>query len=157
MVVTSRPTTSETEVMQARVACLSTSTVHAPHSATPQPNFVPVNPTSSRRNQSSERSGSPSQFCSWPLIISLIMTWSSLFISCQCLFRREREHISLTAQRRRFIVSCAVLRNTDLPVSVSSPVCFCFVRWIPLGEMEILNRGYPKTPCSSPSQGVVLH
>ena len=33
MVVTSRPTTSDTEVMQARTACLSTMTVQAPHSA----------------------------------------------------------------------------------------------------------------------------
>src|SRR5260370_13011391 len=30
------------------------------------------------------------------------------------------------------MVSCMVLRETDLPVSVASPVCFCFVRWIPL-------------------------
>ena len=62
MVVTSRSTTSETEVMQARTACLLTITVHAPQRAWPQPNFVPVNPISSRINQSSGRSGSPSQF-----------------------------------------------------------------------------------------------
>src|SRR6266567_4344544 len=44
MVVTSRSTTSEIEVMQARTACLLTITVHAPQRAWPQPNFVPVNP-----------------------------------------------------------------------------------------------------------------
>jgi len=70
------------KVMKERVASLSTMTVHAPHSATPQPYLVPVRPTSSRRNQSSERSGSPSQFCSWPLIFTLIMIVSSLFLSC---------------------------------------------------------------------------
>src|ERR1700726_1497065 len=118
--------------MQARVACLSTMTVHEPHSAMPQPYFVPVSPTSSRRNHSNGRSGSPSQFCSWPLIVSLIMIGSSLFISCQSLFRREREHISqpLNAARVRFLRGLS--RKTDLPVSASSPACFAlFVgsRW----------------------------
>ena len=72
-VIASRPAASETEVMQDRTASLSIITVHEPQSAWPQPNLVPVNPISSRRNQSRGRSGSPSQFCSWPLIFSLIM------------------------------------------------------------------------------------
>ena len=33
----------------------STSTVHAPHSPSPQPSFVPVNPRSSRRTSRSRR------------------------------------------------------------------------------------------------------
>src|SRR4029453_18714669 len=59
--------------MQARTACLSTMTVHEPQRAWPQPNLVPVRPTSSRINHSSGRSGSPSQFNSWPLTFTLIM------------------------------------------------------------------------------------
>ena len=44
MVVTDRPETSFTAVMQARAASPSIWTVQAPHSATPQPYFVPVSP-----------------------------------------------------------------------------------------------------------------
>ncbi len=73
MVVTSRPATSDTAVMQARAASLSTITVQAPHSAAPHPYFVPVKPSSSRRYHSSGRLGSPSQLCSCPLIFTLIM------------------------------------------------------------------------------------
>src|ERR1700755_2005644 len=94
MVVTSRPTTSFTEVMQDRTASLSTITVQAPQNAWPQPNLVPVSPVSSRRNQSNGRSGSPSQLRSWPLIFTLIMIVSSLFLSLRCLVDRKPEHIS---------------------------------------------------------------
>src|SRR5262249_632518 len=45
MVVTFLPTTLDTGVMQDRIGRPSRCTVHAPHSATPQPNFVPVRPT----------------------------------------------------------------------------------------------------------------
>src|SRR5579872_4508929 len=81
MVVTSCPSTSDIDVMQDRIACLSTITVQAPHSASPQPNLVPVSPTSSRKYQSSERLGSPSQFCSCPLTLSLtiVASWLSLW------------------------------------------------------------------------------
>src|SRR6202030_4520601 len=71
MVVTDRPETSFTAVMQARVASPSIWTVQAPHSATPQPNFVPVSPSSSRRYQSSGIDGSPSKDCVWPLTCNL--------------------------------------------------------------------------------------
>src|SRR3954453_15040054 len=91
MVVTSRPTTSETEVTHARTASLSTIMVHAPHRAWPQPYFVPVNPASSRRNQRSGRSGSPSQLRSWPLIFTLIMIMGLLFLSY---LNTEREQVA---------------------------------------------------------------
>jgi hypothetical protein len=42
------PTTSFTGTLHERTAAPSTCTVHAPHAATPHPNFVPVNPTTSR-------------------------------------------------------------------------------------------------------------
>src|SRR6516165_1694165 len=60
IVVTERPETSLTAVMQARVAAPSTWTVQAPHSATPHPYFVPVSPNSSRKYQSNGIDKSPS-------------------------------------------------------------------------------------------------
>src|SRR5215472_17570157 len=71
IVITERPPTSLMAVMQARAASPSTCTVQAPHSATPQPNFVPVIPNSSRRYQSSGIDGSPSNDCSSPLTRNL--------------------------------------------------------------------------------------
>src|SRR5216683_1905499 len=73
MVITERPLTSFTAVMQARAASPSTWTVQAPHSATPQPYFVPMSPSSSRKYQSSGVDGSPSNDCSWPLTRNLTM------------------------------------------------------------------------------------
>ena len=55
------------QLMQARVASPSIWMVPAPHSATPQPYFVPVSPNSSRRHQSNGIEGLPSKDCSWPL------------------------------------------------------------------------------------------
>src|SRR2546430_9081378 len=48
MVVMALPAAAEIGVMQERVATPSRCTVHAPHSAIPHPNFVPVRPNSSR-------------------------------------------------------------------------------------------------------------
>src|ERR1700736_6141567 len=48
MVVISELPMLSTEVMQERVGAPSICTVQAPHSATPQPNFVPVIPSTSR-------------------------------------------------------------------------------------------------------------
>ena len=53
MVVTARPSTSDTGVMQERTGLPSTCTVQAPQAATPQPNFVPVSLRCSRSTQSS--------------------------------------------------------------------------------------------------------
>ena len=58
MVVTFLPARLETGVTQERTACPLTWTVHAPHSAMPQPNFVPVMPSVSRRYHSKGISGS---------------------------------------------------------------------------------------------------
>ena len=55
-------------VMQERVATPSICTVQAPHSAMPQPNFVPVMPSTSRNTQSSGVSPSTSMLCGVPLI-----------------------------------------------------------------------------------------
>src|ERR1700730_786149 len=71
MVVTDRPETSFTAVIQATAASRSICTVQAPHSATPQPYFVPVSPSSSRRYQSRGIDGSPSKDCVWALTCNL--------------------------------------------------------------------------------------
>ena len=59
MVVTSLPSAYETGVTQPRTAAPSTCTVHAPQSAMPHPNLVPVSPSSSRTYQSRGMFGSP--------------------------------------------------------------------------------------------------
>src|SRR5262244_1177538 len=71
MVVTDLPATSDICTPHARTASPLRCTVQAPHNATPQPNFVPVSPSSSRRYQSSGIEGSPSNDCSWPLTCNL--------------------------------------------------------------------------------------
>src|SRR5258706_10324340 len=70
MVVIFLPATAETGVMHARVGAPSTCTVHAPHSAMPQPNFVPVMPSTSRSVHSSGVSCGTSAFTLLPLIFN---------------------------------------------------------------------------------------
>ena len=60
-------------VWHERTAWPSTCTVHAPQKPPPQPNFVPVRPSSSRRYQSSGMSGSPSKVRLDPLIVNVAM------------------------------------------------------------------------------------
>ena len=66
-------------VMQDRVATPSICTVQAPHSAMPQPNFVPVMPSTSRNTQRSGVSPSTSTLCVSPLTLMAKVTASSLF------------------------------------------------------------------------------
>jgi hypothetical protein len=56
-------------VTQERMATPSRCTVQAPHSAMPQPNFVPVMPSTSRNTQSSGVSPSTSRLCVLPLTL----------------------------------------------------------------------------------------
>ena len=60
MVVTCLPSTSETGVTQDLIATPSIWTVQAPHCAMPQPNFVPVRASCSRKTQSRGLAGSTS-------------------------------------------------------------------------------------------------
>src|SRR5262249_56785831 len=60
MVVILRARIVETGVMQDRVGCPSTWTVHAPHNPAPQPYFVPVSWSVSRSTQRSGVAGSTS-------------------------------------------------------------------------------------------------
>src|ERR1041385_280920 len=66
MVVISAPPTLLMLVTHDRIALPSRCTVQVPHSAMPQPNFVPVSPSTSRKYHSSGRSGSPSKERSTP-------------------------------------------------------------------------------------------
>src|SRR5689334_14812584 len=70
MVLMRRPVTAESGVIQLRVGLPSTCTVHAPQSAMPQPNLVPVSSRKSRSTQRSGVSGSASTVCGVPLTLS---------------------------------------------------------------------------------------
>src|SRR5206468_2651172 len=72
MVVTRLPATAATGSTQVRVATPSRCTVHAPHCAMPQPNFVPVRPRVSRSTQSSGVSGLSVTERDLPLTVNVI-------------------------------------------------------------------------------------
>ena len=59
---------------QERTGSPSRCTVHAPHCAMPQPNFVPVRASTSRRTQSSGISAGTSTSRGSPLIVRVIMS-----------------------------------------------------------------------------------
>src|SRR5437868_3183243 len=73
MVVTALPATCETGVEQERVDAPSTCTVQAPHSPAPQPNFVPVSCSVSRKTQSRGVSGATFTVRSFPLTRKLML------------------------------------------------------------------------------------
>src|ERR1039458_2327311 len=102
MVSTCLPATSLTGVEQDRTACLSTITVQAPHNASPQPNFVPVNPRSERNTQSSMRSSSTLTLAGFPLRVNdtVLSIVSAPYIHEYCILATRRysshhEHHSL--------------------------------------------------------------
>src|SRR5579883_47902 len=71
MVTTDFPETEETGVTHERTACPLMWTVQAPHSDMPQPNFVPVSPSVSRRTHSSGIAGGASTVWVLPLRLNL--------------------------------------------------------------------------------------
>ncbi len=73
MVVIFLPAAAEIGVMHARVGAPSRCTVHAPHSAMPQPNFVPVMPSTSRKVHSSGVSSGTSTVKDFPLMLSVVL------------------------------------------------------------------------------------
>src|SRR5688500_845496 len=73
MVVTLLPATVFMTTEQERTGCPSTCTVHAPQSDIPQPNFVPVSPTTSRRTQRSGISGATSTVRGEPLRVKVMV------------------------------------------------------------------------------------
>src|SRR5579885_679517 len=72
IVVTCFPETEEMGVMHERVASPLMCTVHAPQSAIPQPNFVPVILRVSRKTQSSGISGLTSTVSGFPLRVKVM-------------------------------------------------------------------------------------
>src|SRR6267378_4642095 len=71
MVVIACPTAALTGVTHDRLGIPSRCTVQAPQSATPQPNFVPFMPSTSRSTHSKGMSGDTSTVCDLPLIFSV--------------------------------------------------------------------------------------
>ena len=63
-------------------------TVQAPHSAMPQPNFVPVMPSVSRRAQRMGVEGSASTWRSLPLTLRVVMVWGFLLWVNKCSAKR---------------------------------------------------------------------
>src|SRR5271169_1336029 len=78
MVVIFFPATLETGVMQEREASPLICTVQAPHSAMPQPNFVPVMFSVSRRTHRSGICGSASTVVDLPFSVNVTAIVSSL-------------------------------------------------------------------------------
>src|SRR6202021_1281289 len=79
MGVTFAPATAPIKVMQDRVARPSTCTVQAPQKPIPQPNFVPVSPSSSRITQSNAASSGLCTETVLPLRSNVVMIDSLLF------------------------------------------------------------------------------
>src|SRR2546427_2988457 len=73
MVVIFFPAAAATGVTHERIGCPSRCTVHAPQRAMPQPNFVPVKPTTSRSTHRMGMSVGTSTVWSLPLMLRVIM------------------------------------------------------------------------------------
>src|SRR5467141_1925615 len=73
MVVTCLPSARDSGATQDRMAFPSRCTVHAPHSAIPQPNFVPIISSESRRTHSKGVAGSTSTCAGIPFTKKLVM------------------------------------------------------------------------------------
>ncbi len=71
--VTLLPAMADAGVMQERTASPFRCTVHAPQSAMPQPNLVPVMPSVSRKIQSNGISGLTSTVCGELFKVNLIV------------------------------------------------------------------------------------
>src|ERR1700704_150411 len=74
MVVIFFPATAATGVTHERIGCPSSCTVQAPQSAIPQPNLVPVRPTTSRSTHKTGMSAGTSTVTSRPLMFRVAMT-----------------------------------------------------------------------------------
>src|SRR5262249_31206385 len=81
IVVTTRLPINPTGSRQERTGLPSICTVQAPHSAMPQPNFVPVIPSTSRNTHNSGVSPSISTLCVLPLTLMVKVMVPSLLVS----------------------------------------------------------------------------
>src|SRR5260370_28653883 len=120
IVVTLAPAIAPTEVMQERVERPSTCTVHAPHIPIPQPNLVPVRPSSSRITQSNGvSSGLPTETLR-PLIVKVVITnCSSLLLARRHQFPTYGSHVPLQVSPRvKLGARAAQIRRKPCYVSV---------------------------------------
>src|SRR5688572_8513170 len=83
MVIISFPAAAETGIEHERSGFPPMCTVHAPHWAIPQPYFVPVRPTKSRRAHNKGIFGSASMVYSFELTLSLMDAMVGDFYSCR--------------------------------------------------------------------------
>src|SRR3954470_16027107 len=89
MVATFLPATADSGVWHERTGWPSMCTVHAPHSAAPQPNLVPVRPSSSRTTHSSGVSGSACEATALPLRLKFTAIGLSLLVEAE-----PRRHVA---------------------------------------------------------------
>src|SRR5262249_3521219 len=108
MVVTLDVPIESIGVMQERVAFPSMGTVHAPHSALPQPNFVPVMPSTSRSTHNSGVSPSTSAARLTPLT-SISKAMSHLPRRTDDPRRASEDRESALRGRPRIVHPCAGL------------------------------------------------
>src|SRR5262245_17806808 len=109
------PATSRTGVMHERTAWPSIKTVHAPHSPSPQPYFVPVNCKSSRSTSSSGLASSVIKDSSRPLTVIFssrrIGSCSQLIVAGDGLYPEVGTSSEDLSQLTRTILSVVVHRE----------------------------------------------
>src|ERR1043165_8682040 len=88
-VVTCLPATAPTGVRHERTGCPSSSTVQAPHCPSPQPYFVPVRSSSSRRTPSRLRSSSPAATRRLTPLMSISISFKLTSLDERRLARRQ--------------------------------------------------------------------
>src|SRR5260221_3517902 len=97
-----------TGVIQERVATPSTCTVQAPQSAIPQPNFVPVMPSTSRNTQRRGVSPSTSTLC---VFLLTVMVKAMGPLRCHCRFDCRAERHGSVESCERFNVAAPILKG----------------------------------------------
>src|SRR5215471_16466706 len=105
IVVTAFPATLEIGVPQERLATPLIWTVQAPQSCRPQPNFVPVNPSVSRKTHSSGICAGTSTLCRFPFRVNSMAGIGSLL-------KNSRQYTSVAAvYDRAFFLESTKLRG----------------------------------------------
>src|SRR5215831_8304524 len=118
--------TSSTAVMHERVATPSMCTVQAPHWAMPQPNFVPVMPSTSRSTHSSGVSPSTSTDLTAPLtLISNDMNPSALGTVSYGRLSRDGGHVHVVVILPQPVTPSQAVWSSGTPLcGISIALCF---------------------------------
>src|SRR2546428_3472740 len=93
------PITFSSAVLQERIASPFASTVHEPQKPRPQPNLVPVIPSSSRQTQSNGVSGDEEMVGALPLMVSFVGMARILWPMCRARLRRAELQVRSSAAR----------------------------------------------------------